>query len=818
MPVRLPLIGVVLVLLLAGCSSGPGSGGSGASDPLAGAPSDWLAFVQWAEKKITETPASVPLPTPAAPSKPRWPAIRLDAPQLVAKAIQKVDWKPAAQSEAPLTEILNVRSDKPGPNLMAGIDKKAGIDGGEAVRVRIGGFRVKRENVGMIDLRIRVPFGRHFTLMWGKAGQILIPVRSTTEAFAFQIPTDGFAEWDGPLNSIDIITDGVDKKPVEVEWLRFMPRTNAYPEPAAAGRVRLNLDTRDALYMHCPGEIRYPSMKLPTNAKLQFGLGAVASGKGDELGAVVECAIDVFADGGAKTVFEGKVDSPRWSEYSVSLAEWSGKSVEIVLRSKADHPEAVMFFSAPAIYEPQENAPFVVLYLIDTLAAEHMELYGYTRQTMQRLTEMARGGVWFDAVSNASRTIESIPNLMLSMPVERHGVWQNSTLVPHQLTTLAESMREAGFATISFCTNVNAGPRQGLDQGFDHFVDRIGYYWTTTDRTIPIEEAMTWVRQHRDRPMFMYVHTAEPHAPYTPPADLEKMYDPDYTGRYDGTYEGATSFHLVRPGMTRDIQHIVALYDAEVTYADRRLGMFLDALKGDGLLEHATFWVTADHGEEFLEHGVWEHGLNLHNDQTRVPLIAFGANVASSGKAPVVAQLHDITPTLLDMLNLPRPHEMSGASLWPIARKDGVDAAGDEKLKNRQFFIANYNYRVPFGVMEYAVVEPGKWKLLHEYAPEPIISGGASSRFKLYNLAQDPTERVNLMAKEQDQARRLISELLRWRASQHPYDVKAGSVEFDATQGHELQSLGYIGTSSQQEKEPESPASMPVSKPAAEKP
>lgn len=810
MALRVVIIAAVALLWVAGGCSGaatPGGGSSNGSsaDPLAGAPSDWLEFIRWAEQKLTQTPAPVALPERAVAAKPRWPVIRLDAPQLLERAAKNIDWAPAAHNDAPLAEVSGVRSDVSGPNHRAGIDKKGAADGGEAVRLRLGGFRVKREEVGLIDLRLRLPFGRHFTLAWGKAGQILIPVRSTTEAFTILIPTDGFAEWEGVLNAIDLVSDGVEKKPIEVEWLRFRPRANAYPEAAATARVRLALDTRDAVYLHCPGELRYPKLQLPPAGALQFGLGALASGKGAEQGAVVECTIEVVEGGKTTPVFEGRADGPGWSEQRVSLAAWSGKSVEIVLRAKATQLDAIAFFSAPTLYEPQEHAPLVVLYLIDTLAADHMELYGYARNTMPRLTEMARAGVWFEAVANASRTIESIPNLMLSLPVERHGVWQNSTLAPRELKLLAESIREAGFATISFCTNVNAGPRQGMDQGFDHFVDRIGYYWTSTDRTLPLDEAMKWVRQHRDRPMFMYVHTAEPHAPYTPPADLEKRYDADYAGRFDGTYDGASGFHNIRPSQSRDIQHIAALYDAEVTYADRRLGLFLDALKEEGLLERSTFWVTSDHGEEFLEHGVWEHGLNLHNHQTRIPLIAFGAGVAATGKAQMVAQLHDVAPTLLDMLEIKPAHAMVGASLWPFARSGAAAGRPPAELMSRQLYLANHNYRVPFGVIEYGVLEPGQWKLLHSFTAAAMLPGGAESRFRLYNVGQDAAEKTNLIANEQAQARRLIEDLLRWRAAQRPYDVRAGSVEFDAFQSESLKALGYIGGAAPGELEPEEP-------------
>jgi arylsulfatase A-like enzyme len=384
--------------------------------------------------------------------------------------------------------------------------------------------------------------------------------------------------------------------------------------------------------------------------------------------------------------------------------------------------------------------------------------------------------------SNSSRTIESIPDLMLSMPTERHGVYHNSTPAPQGLVTIAEALHAAGHATASFCTNVNAGPRQGMAQGFETFVDKISSHLDKVDRTIPLADVVRWIEHHRDRPMFIYVHTAEPHSPYTPPEGFRDRFDPEYAGSFTGE-----DFHDARH--PRDIAHIMALYDEELVYADARLGIFLDALQEEGLLEHAHLFVTSDHGEEFLQHNDWEHGRNLHNEETCVPLVACGPSFDQRGRVDTPAQLFDIMPTILEMYDLPAPYPLEGQSLLSLLRSN---AAANDALGNRSLYASNHNYRIDYHLLEYTVVENGRWKLMLG-AVGPSESG---SRFMLFDLAADPRERRIVLQSHPDVARRLAEQLIRWRCAQHVYDPgQPTATIIDPAHMAELEALGYLGDS-----------------------
>jgi arylsulfatase A-like enzyme len=813
---RLLVAPLCALLLASGCSdSNPPDSSSGSrdqavpKDPLADAPAEWTAFLTWAERKLQTQPAAVPIPDSPGMPRPRWTLVRLDDTATFRWARKTCGWTAVPSDSGALAEVGPFRSDRQTPTFRVIPAPKATPDGKDSLALAIGGLELQREDIGSIELTVSIPFGRHITLKWDKAGTLLVPVESHDEPFTVRVLTDGFAEWTGPLHTFSIITDGhVDGSVVEIHALRFMARKASYPEPLGIKRVRLGHEIRTAVYAHCPGELAFENVLVPPHAKLHVGIGHVTgSDQATENPAATSFEVVVAHNGTHQALLTQQVRTTEaWTNVSASLAPWAGKEVTLTLKCASTSPDAVAFWANPIIYEPVSEPPVLVVYLIDTVAAQHIDFYGYgyPRPTMPRLKTMAARGVWFSRMfSNSSRTIESIPDLMLSMPVERHGVHHNSTAAPEGLVTIADALRAAGFATASFCTNVNAGPRQGMDQGFDTFLDKIGYSWTTYDRTIPLDEVMAWIGEHRDRPMFMYIHTAEPHAPYTPPRGFAGCFDPSYTGPIDGNFR---SFRNIRDPVAqkRDLEHVIALYDEEILYSDARFGMFLDALHEAGLLDKTHFFVTSDHGEEFLEHGHWEHGLNLHNEQTRVPLIAYGPTFASGVRVDVPVQLFDVMPTILDMFDLPTPYHLEGTSLLPLLRtpKDSGQAAADtgaakellETLRGRRIYASNHNYRISHRLIEYSLLENGRWKLLYGMRQFPMYPSGPKSHFLLFDLESDRFERRNVIYDQQDVTRRLIADLVRWRVKQLPYDVGVRTpTEIDRAQMDQLQALGYVG-------------------------
>ncbi|MCH7527635.1 MAG: sulfatase, partial [Planctomycetes bacterium] len=699
--------------------------------------------------------------------------------------------------------------------------RSTGDELGPAALLMLRGFLVRREDVGAISIEIRQPFGEHFDLIWSRAGMIRIPIPDNKRFWTLHITTDGFAEWTGRLNEIAVRTDGTGKDPVEIRSFQFLPREDAFREPVGVARVSVNREIRSAIYTHCPATLAFHNITVTDGARLQVGLGQIAPyQKAGRLGkesqgnpiSRVEFEIIVEHDGNQVSVLKKQLAfDETWIDVSTSLEEWNGKTITLSLKATSDTPGAVACWANPVVYVPVRDPPCVIIYLIDALGAKHIGLYGYDRQTMPRLSAFAAGGVWFAQMfANSPRTIESVPDLMLSMPTERHGVFHASIAVADELVTLADALRAAGFATASFCTNVNAGPRQNMDQGFDHFVDRIAYHWNgRADRTVPIEEVMAWLNVHRDRPTFLYIHTAEPHAPYTPPATFAGRFDADYQGSIDGTYHPQHGF--LQSQTDRDVAHVAALYDEEVAYADAQFGRFLDALARAGRMDATHIFVIADHGEEFREHGTWGHGRNLHGEVMRIPLVIAGPEVTARGRLETQAQLFDLMPTILDIFDLPEPYPLAGESLVPILRtpvakhdpQPGVtsmpdtgsttDGAEHNALQDRTIFASTYAGH-SVGVIQYAAIETGRWKLMYRFNEEATMFPGTPVDFVLFDLLADSDEQHDVLDANRDVARRIMGKLIAWRRRQAPFapGSRTDRLMLDPEQLEELRSLGYI--------------------------
>lgn len=793
----------------AGCDRRPqGVEEAGAAAKVAAllkkAPPDFPEFLAWAEPLLQEMPEATAIPPARLPPQ-QWRVIRLDDEDRLVNARITSSWTPDPQAGAALASAGPYRTDQPATLGGRRIVRNATAAGEDAMEFLAGGFRVERGEVGSMLFSMQVPFGRHITVSWSRAGEITIPVPTNEEAFPVRVLTDGLAEWEGPLEQLQFRTDGVGSGPVVVEQVMFLPRASTYVEAFGRSRVRLGHEIRSAIYMHAPAELTFSNVVLPASARLHVGLGHVANesraGEADDETAVTKFEVIIEHEGECTVVLEHTLQGAAgWADGSAALDSWAGKTVSLTLKAGSSAADTVAFWGNPVLYEPQEDAPVTVLYLIDTVCAEHLELYGAARATMPRLTALSQRGVVFrNAISNSSRTIESIPDMMLSMPTERHGVHHNSTSAPTGLVTLAEAMRAAGFATISMCTNVNAGPRQGMDRGFDTFIDKIGYFWTDYDRTVPLEEAQAWLDAHRGRPMFLYVHTAEPHAPYTPPEGFRGHFDPDYDGRIDGTYSRETGFRNITDPVAqrRDLEHVMALYDEEILYSDHRFGLFLDALDERGLLDRAHVFVVSDHGEEFLQHGMWEHGLNLHNEQTRVPFVAVGPGIPAGLHLEPYVQLMDVMPTILELYDLAQPYELFGHSLLPLLRDpSGGDAAARRAdVVGRDLFLSNHNYRISHKLIEFGVISDQRWKLLYGWRPWRVAGSNEGTRFTLFDVSADLHERRNLVFEQPEIARRLVEKLLAWRLANPPYDPGRDAGQYDVTPDEirHLQQMGYVG-------------------------
>ena len=336
------------------------------------------------------------------------------------------------------------------------------------------------------------------------------------------------------------------------------------------------------------------------------------------------------------------------------------------------------------------------------------------------------------AVAQAPWTRPAVATVFTGLGPLRHGVTTLADRLPAAAVTLAERLRAAGYRTAAFSTNAHLGEATGFAQGFDLFAE--------LPRETTAEEvgrrALAWLdAQPPGAPVFVYLHILEPHAPYTPPADLRARFAPGVRPRA-GTRAGVAAAYAARGAeRARRVADLERLYDAEVAAADRAFGALLDGLAARRKLDGALVALLADHGEAFDERGALGHAHDLHAETLRIPLIVKLPRQRTGKRLAVLAQQLDVAPTLLAAAGLGTAPELPGTDLARLANDLArLAAASDAAPWRERPTFSHLSYEGRRGI----AVTAGAWKLIQ---PLPVAAG---RRPRLYDLEADPGERRDL--------------------------------------------------------------------------
>jgi arylsulfatase A-like enzyme len=377
----------------------------------------------------------------------------------------------------------------------------------------------------------------------------------------------------------------------------------------------------------------------------------------------------------------------------------------------------------------------LVLITVDCLRADHVGFLGYDRPTTPFLDCVASEGISFqNAVVAGAPTYYSLPAILASRPPLALG--RDLIGIAPGEATLATVLRDSGFATAAFtAANPYISKRFGYDSGFDSFNDFFAassspsepltftstyssgvknrlnqalarachsikplgslyddWYFEYCQKRIATEQqsldalrrfpsadvitenAISWLQEHSKRPFFLWLHFMDPHGPYFPKAEaLASMGDGQITGSeaaYINSYWNRGELPPARLERIRD--KVIKLYDAGIRWADEQMRRLTETLVELNVWDKCALAVTADHGEEFLEHrGTFHAPLKLTEELVHVPLLL---RVPGS-KASKVAEpfgLIDLSPTLLDVLDVPAPAEFRGQSWWGALKRNRV--------------------------------------------------------------------------------------------------------------------------------------------------
>ena len=666
-------------------------------------------------------------------------------------------------------------------SLYEAVEIRMSAAGGSEVKIRVGDFDVKQKlgppnqyQVYRFEVKLDAPKG--------------------TRPLAV-MPTDSLSDL------------------VAIRSIKLLPRAESFPGPSGRQSIGKRDEYRSSLYVHAPASVSF-RVTPARNARLHFGIGVTARD--------VPIKFRVQAEGAKTDLYSRTLSDPdSWTDADVDLSAFAGRTIRLSLISESAREGAVALWANPLITAtPANRRPNVLIYMIDTLRADHAGLYGYARQTTPFLTKLGASGVVFDdCQAQATWTKASTASLMTSLYSFTHGIVNDYDTIPKGSYTLAEQLRAAGYVTASVVANPFAGRTTGLQRGFDYMLEYPAVLRNrseTTDRgtdSMAVNKVvMPWLQEHREEPFFLYAHTTDPHAPYRPPPPFDATFGkPAESAEFDRTYMklrtqreygGGTVINrasCAKAGIDPDrfITQAIDRYDDEILHNDKSFELLVGKLKELGILDNTLIVVVSDHGEEFWDHGWTAHGHSVYQELTHSALLMWNPKLLPKvRRVSEPVQLIDVMPTVLDLLGLPAPSLIQGQSLAPLSRGQAFRRRSPVMTSRFAHPGADVNGPVlenrtnSFGLID------SKWKLIYrDKAKESGIN-----RVELYDRASDRAEKNNLAAQRPREVERLMAEIGQWIDAQKQIRAVLGRGEkstLDQQTIEQLRSLGYLGGSPQ---------------------
>ncbi|MBZ0113079.1 MAG: sulfatase [Thermoanaerobaculia bacterium] len=420
--------------------------------------------------------------------------------------------------------------------------------------------------------------------------------------------------------------------------------------------------------------------------------------------------------------------------------------------------------------------PNVIVVTVDTLRADHLSSYGYSRLTSPNIDQLLADGARY----SEARTIEPLTNpalssLVTSLYPHQHGSTRNGLPIRPGLASFTKQLNQRGFESAAFVGNWTLKREiSGLDEHFTEYREVFSRKrWlvikgeaTAADIT---EQALEWMQQQveesPDKPLLLWVHYVEPHAPYRTQRSV-----------------------LPQLGLPRAGDNLPALdrYDSEIAFVDRWIGKLVEGVDRLTPPEDNLIVFAADHGESLGEHRYWGHGRNLFEPALRIPL---GFRWKGRLQPQVVDQpatILDIGPTVLGLIGYPADDAYEGYDWTPQlatpgsplpavpsrttllqAHKGAVQGVEDKKRARER------------GLLQIGLVHNGIKEIL-----------GLPNKVYVFDLVEDPDE-----DHDREVAQRPSTELEQWFESVQQGLIGADGLpvpSLDAEDQDRMRSLGYL--------------------------
>lgn len=420
----------------------------------------------------------------------------------------------------------------------------------------------------------------------------------------------------------------------------------------------------------------------------------------------------------------------------------------------------------PELHQPPDldEHPNILVVTVDSLRADHLGAYGNPAGLTPTLDALSREGIVFEqAFASAPWTRASVASMFTAAPPAAHRVHSERAPLPEHSTTLAEVLSERTYVTAGFPNHIDVARSFNFHQGFDYFAfqapapfagatesaSRLQLYRSiqqlrldrnparVEDHYQPAEVVLAAAREfitaNRDRRWFVWVHLMEPRAPYF-------------------SHQGSRT----RLEPTQGLAQSRTRYAGEVRWLDQQLGETLSWLRTAGLMESTAVVITADHGEEFGDHGSRGRGRTLYDEQLRIPLIVRLPRGQDGGvRVPWQVRQIDVAPTIARLVGARTPEGWHGAPLLDDEFSAWLTRPGVARVSGRPLIAETRRRDTTM-----TAIRSGGWK----YIRSTPLGPRGESREELYHVAVDPGERIDLAGREGARQAQLAGELRREQA------------------------------------------------------
>jgi arylsulfatase A-like enzyme len=433
--------------------------------------------------------------------------------------------------------------------------------------------------------------------------------------------------------------------------------------------------------------------------------------------------------------------------------------------------------------QKKATAPKHIFFIvIDTLRADHLGCYGHKVSTSPTIDRLAKEGVLFkNAFSTASNTVESVFSFFSSTTNLGNLVYNKDYVGVY--SSLQKLFKKEGFNTLAVVSNPWLKVRKDIFQdGFIHFQFVKSNKWlpNTTDKVSDAVLDFLESKFISSEKNFFYIHYLDPHGPYVPPVDYgffsgkpptRSLDIHSLSGEAAVRNNKAPNFKgmpIPKPVTDNELNYIISSYDSEIKHVDLNLKKLLARLQEMNILQDSLIIITADHGEEFLEHGCFKHGFQLYDETIHIPLIFYWQGHLAPRIKRVLVSGIDIAPTILNLCQIKPPAGMLGKNIL------------DKKVKDEpSLFCTHFLYQKQKGMRTI------RWKL---------IENERTGDIKIFDIKNDPGEQNNLFNSNQkkwDHLLKTFEQLLSKHGFQEDEKVQK-TLEIDPETREQLKALGYL--------------------------